>query len=128
MTFGNAISTCMSKYATFTGRATRSEYWWFYLFTLLVQWGGSIVSAITMSNNEIASGLFDMILSLAFLIPLLAAGTRRLHDNGRSGWWQLIALTGVGIIVLIIWWASEGSKEANNYGEPFSDIPEGSQV
>ncbi len=109
MTFGNAISTCMSKFFNFNGRASRPEYWWFYLFTLLLSW-----AAILIDKTEVVS----MLINLVFLLPVLAAGARRLHDTNRSGWWQLLMLTIIGIIPLIIWLASKGSDQENQYGSP----------
>ena len=106
MNFGQAITTCMSKYATFSGRARRSEYWWFYLFTLILSWGASLVAGDTLA----------FIVNLAFLLPILAAGARRLHDTGRSGWWQLLIFTIIGIIPLTIWLATDSKKEDNEYG------------
>lgn len=93
MEFGQAISSCFSKYATFSGRASRSEFWWFFLFQVLVSLAVSMV-------GETYSGL----VSLALLLPALAVGARRLHDIGRSGWWQLLMLTGIGLLLLIYWW------------------------
>ena len=93
MNFGQAISTCLSKYATFSGRASRPEFWWFFLFQLLVSVAASIVSE-----------RFGSLVNLALLLPALAVGTRRLHDIGKSGWWQLLMLTGIGFFVLIYWW------------------------
>jgi uncharacterized membrane protein YhaH (DUF805 family) len=93
MNFGQAISTCLSKYATFSGRASRPEFWWFFLFQLLVSIAASMIS-------ERLNGL----VSLGLLLPALAVGTRRLHDIGKSGWWQLLMLTGIGFFVLIYWW------------------------
>ncbi|WP_027467485.1 DUF805 domain-containing protein [Deefgea rivuli] len=98
MKFEESIKICFSKYADFKGRAIRSEYWWFALFTFLV-------SIALGMFSEVASGLF----SLATLLPSLAVGARRLHDTNRSGWWQLIGLVPViGWIVLIYWFAQEG--------------------
>jgi uncharacterized membrane protein YhaH (DUF805 family) len=57
---------------------------------------------------------------LALLLPSIAVGARRLHDTGRSGWWQLLTFTIIGIILLIVWFASDGEKDANKYGEPIS--------
>ncbi|NVK31747.1 MAG: DUF805 domain-containing protein [Gammaproteobacteria bacterium] len=107
MTFTDSISTCLAKYATFSGRASRSEFWWFQLFCLLMNWG-----AIIVDPTEIIATLIN----LAFLIPSLAVGARRLHDIGRTGWWQLIALTVIGLIVLIIFWAKEGRASVNKHG------------
>ena len=116
MNFSSAISACMGKYGTFKGRASRSEFWWFYLFTVLLSWGGSIVGAST--DSEIGADVVSTGISLIFLVPVIAVGSRRLHDINKSGWWQLILLTGIGAILLIIWWAKEGTKEINEYGEP----------
>ena len=113
MNFSTAISTCMSKYATFSGRATRSEFWWFYLFTVLITWGADLVGAVTLGPG---GEYFGTLVSLVFFVPAIAAGSRRLHDIGRTGWWQLLMLTGIGVILLIIWWASDSTPESNKYG------------
>ncbi len=109
ITFTNAISICMSKYFDFKGRATRSEYWWFYLFTILLSWG-----AILVDNTQVLSLLVNLVL----MIPVFSAGARRLHDTNRSGWWQLLILTIIGIIPLIVLLSIEGKKEDNIHGNP----------
>jgi len=109
MTFTKAISTCLGKYFDFKGRAARPEYWWFYLFTVILTWGSLLVD-----SSQVISSL----LSLAFFFPGLAAGARRLHDTNRSGWWQLLSLTIIGLIPLIIWLASKGDEGPNQHGEP----------
>jgi len=97
MTFQESIKVCLTKYADFSGRATRSEYWWFFLFIILVSVATSLVS-----------GTLSLVFSLATLLPSIAAATRRLHDTNRNGWWQLICLVPVvGIIVLIVFLAQE---------------------
>lgn len=103
ISFGDAIKICFNKYADFEGRARRSEFWWWYLFTVLV---GFAIGWIPIVGQ---------IASIALLVPSYAVGARRLHDTGRSGWWQLLQLTCVGTIVLIIWWC-EDSHEDNEYG------------
>jgi len=104
MTFGESISTCFSKYASFDGRAPRSEYWWFFLFTFLVSAAAGMVS-------ETLSGLF----SLAVLLPSLAVGARRLHDVNKSGWFLLLwFIPIIGWIVLVVWAVQEG-KEPNRF-------------
>lgn len=106
MNFGQAISTCLSKYATFSGRASRPEFWWFFLFQILV-------SIVTSFLGDIVNALA----SLALLLPALAVGARRLHDIGRSGWWQLVALTVIGILLIIYWAAQPTSDGANEYDQ-----------
>ena len=116
MNFIQSISNCMRKYVTFSGRATRSEFWWFYLFTVLVNLvatsqASSFVPALLdgqdMTENESSYFLnnffflyLSTITSLILLLPSLAVAVRRLHDVGRSGWWILIAFTVIGIIPL----------------------------
>ncbi|HQR59857.1 MAG TPA: DUF805 domain-containing protein [Methylophilaceae bacterium] len=106
MNFGDAIKTCFSKYADFSGRAKRPEFWWFVLFLFLV----SLVLGLV-------SNTVSLLFSLGTLIPSLAVGARRLHDTNRSGWWQLIGLIPViGWIVLIVFCAQEGESGDNQYG------------
>lgn len=107
MNFTQAIASCMSNYFTFSGRATRSEFWWFYLFTVLMSWGASIVGVALYGDGVV----FANIVSLVFMFPSLAVSARRLHDIGRSGWWLLIAFTIVGFILLIVWWATATKNE-----------------
>lgn len=107
MSFGDSISTCFNKYAEFVGRARRSEYWWFVLFGLIVS---IVLSPLSTSLSLLAS--------LALFVPSLAVAVRRLHDTGRSGWYLLISLIPlVGTIILIVWLATEGSPQPNQYGE-----------
>jgi uncharacterized membrane protein YhaH (DUF805 family) len=106
VSFGEAIATCLAKYATFSGRASRSEYWWFYLFTLLMQWGSLLVDP---------SGQLGGLVAIFFLLPNWAAAVRRLHDTGRSGWWLLIGLTIIGMIPLLVWSLMPSHDEANSY-------------
>ena len=104
MNFGQAISVCLSKYATFTGRASRPEFWWFFLFQILISIAASML-------GDVIAGL----VSLGLLLPALAVGTRRLHDIGKSGWWQLIMLTVIGLLVLIYWWVQPAVESGNDY-------------
>ena len=106
MSFGESIATCLAKYVTFSGRASRSEYWWFYLFTLLMQWGSLFADP---------SGQLGGLVAIVFLLPNWAAAVRRLHDTGRCGWWLLTGLTIIGMIPLLIWFAMPGHDEANGY-------------
>ena len=104
MNFGQAISGCLSKYATFSGRASRPEFWRFFLFQILISLAASMLGETI--NSLVALGL---------LLPALAVGTRRLHDIGKSGWWQLIMLTVIGLLVLIHWWVQPAVEGGNAY-------------
>jgi uncharacterized membrane protein YhaH (DUF805 family) len=115
MRFGDAVSTCFGKYATFGGRAMRSEFWYFVLFLFLLQIVAGIVDRVLQGDD---TGPVSLIVSLATVLPSLAAGCRRLHDTERSGWWQLLALIPIiGTIVLIVWFATRGTAGPNRYGE-----------
>ena len=118
MGFQESIKKCMGQYATFEGRASRSEFWWFYLFAVLIQWFAQIVFTVT-SGPELGAILAGIV-NLIFIVPLLAASARRLHDLNKSGWNYLWCMTIIGIIPVVYWWASEGSKESNQYGEPIT--------
>ena len=102
-------SVILKNYVNFEGRATRAEFWWFFLFNLIVS---AILSCLGKAGMWLSS-----IWSLAILLPQLALGARRLHDINKSGWWQLIAFVPVvGIIILIVWWVKEGDATENQYG------------
>ena len=106
MDFVQAIKSCLGQYATFSGRASRSEYWRFFLFQVLVM-------AATGMLGDVINGLA----SLALMLPALAVGTRRVHDIGRTGGWQLLLLTGIGFFVLLYWWVQPTDGASNIYGE-----------
>ncbi len=111
MSFGDAISDGFSKYATFTGRSSRSAYWWWTLFYVLIIIATSIVDA------AIESQVLSALAWLALIIPNLAVLVRRLHDTDHSGWWALIGLIPlVGAIVLIVF-ACTDSGPPNKYGD-----------
>lgn len=104
VTFTESIRTCFKKYTDFKGRASRSEFWWWTLFT-------TVTSIVLNSINENLFGAFGLVV----IVPSLAVGARRLHDTNYSGWLQLLLLIPiVGDIVLIIWWA-QAPKEPNKY-------------
>ena len=107
-----AVKTCLTKYAEFNGRAARPEFWWFVLAQMVV---GLILNMVL----PLVGGLF----SLAMLVPSLAVGSRRLHDIGKTGWFQLLGVIPlVGWIILIYWAAQPGETGANKYGPPPVDV------
>jgi len=118
MNLAESVKVCFSKYAVFKGRASRSEYWWFFLFNMLVVYAIMLIELFALGLSTM--GMISNVASLVFLLPQLAAFVRRLHDTGRSGWWYFLCLTIIGIIPLIIWLASEGSNEPNEYGDPIN--------
>jgi uncharacterized membrane protein YhaH (DUF805 family) len=119
MSFGDAITTCLRKYAVFSGRAGRPEYWWFVLFNVIVSFVTSILDSalgLDYGAGTSSNGVLSTIATLLLLVPNLAVGSRRLHDSGRSAWWLLIALVPcVGFIVLIIFFC-QASQGPNQHG------------
>jgi uncharacterized membrane protein YhaH (DUF805 family) len=108
----------LKKYATFSGRAQRAEYWYFALFYILIFCGLSIIDGITGSfSSEAGMGFLGGLLTLGLLIPSIAVGVRRLHDTGRSGWWLLIVLIPlIGAIVLFVFTVEDSAAGDNSYG------------
>ena len=106
MGFLKSLEVCFVNYFTFSGRASKREYWWFALFNFIV----------------VGLGGPESVLFLAFIFPGFAAGSRRLHDTGKSGWWQLLwVIPIVGWIILILFLTADPEKGANKYGPPLND-------
>lgn len=141
MGFIEAVKTCFSKYATFKGRAMRSEFWYFMLFGMLIQFVLMVFLMSSIDFNALASdnpedhfagvsaiygstiGILLLVVGLALILPSIAVGARRLHDSGRTGWWQLlyfvtaIPLIGlVALLALIYFWVQKSQPEENKYG------------
>jgi uncharacterized membrane protein YhaH (DUF805 family) len=122
MSFFDAVKSVYSNYTNFGGRARRSEYWWFYLFSIIV----NIVLDIMMevgggrgSDNPIAliGSIAAVVWGLGTILPQLAVGVRRLHDSDRSGWWLLLwCIPIIGWIILIIWLCQPSVSGTNKYG------------
>jgi uncharacterized membrane protein YhaH (DUF805 family) len=109
MTFMESVKTCLNKYADFNGRATRSEYWWFYLAYLLAYIPLAVLTAVT------GSGIFamlGMVISLGAMLPQIAAGARRMHDSDKSGWFLLVPFYNLYLAVI------PGTPEENRFGPP----------
>lgn len=119
MSFGQSISTVFSKYATFSGRARRSEFWYWQLFVALVSALLSILDSalgLQLRDGAAGPGWLGLVFALAVVIPTIAVTFRRLHDTGRSGWWWLLSLIcGIGAIILLIFCIVD-SKPDNEYG------------
>ena len=121
MDIQTSIKTCFSKYATFSGRASRSEFWLFQLFTFLGSIATLIIDVMILGFSlDDASSPTNLIFLLIVMIPSVAVGCRRLHDLNKSGWWQLLYLTIIGIILLTIWWATQGENKKNKFGLPIN--------
>ncbi|MGJ7442469.1 DUF805 domain-containing protein [Aquipuribacter sp. MA13-6] len=137
MTFTQAVSSVLGQYAGFRGRARRSEFWWWNLFTLLV---GLTVAAteVALGIGGEASGPVSTLLALVLLLPNLSVSVRRLHDSSRSGWWLLIALVPVaGFVVLLLFFLAPSTAGGNAHGpdprlltdlEPSGELPRPDEV
>jgi uncharacterized membrane protein YhaH (DUF805 family) len=114
----NWFLLALKKYAEFSGRSRRSEYWYFVLFYVLIYMGLALVDTLTGSFNAASGmGILSGIYSLGMLIPSIAVGVRRLHDTDRSGWWLLISFVPViGAIVLIVFFFQDSQPGENRFG------------
>lgn len=118
MNFGEAIASGFRNYVTFSGRAVRSEYWYWVLFALILGIVTGILDRAVFPDSETAAGPINTIANVIILLPSLAIGVRRLHDIDRSGWWYLIVFTIIGIIPLIYWACQPGTPGPNRFGPP----------
>ncbi|MDD8024760.1 MAG: DUF805 domain-containing protein [Paracoccaceae bacterium] len=128
MDFQTAVRTCLQKYVTFSGRATRPEYWWFVLFIVLGQILLNIIDSMLFNTGGVShgpgfwayrgnSGPLSGLFGLAVLLPAIAAGVRRLHDTGRSGWWLLITFIPlIGGLVLLYFFVQPSDPGRNDFG------------
>jgi len=117
MSFQDAVRTCLQqKYADFNGRARRSEYWYFVLFSLIAGIVANILNSILHLPSSNTNTLLGGLLNLALLLPSIGVGVRRLHDTGRSGWWLLLGFAIIiGWIILLVWFIQD-SQGDNKYG------------
>ena len=129
MEFNEAYKTCLiKKYATFSGRAPRSEYWYFVLFLLLASILTTIMDAMLFPSVDIVEDLWtpiNAIFSLLTVIPSISAAARRLHDVDRSGWWQLLYFTIIGSLLVLYWLIKKSDSGNNKHGtNPLQTLPE----
>ena len=108
----------LKKYADFSGRASRREYWWFVLFTTLASLILAVVdSALGTFNDQAGMGMLGGLYALLVLLPTIGVQVRRLHDVDRSGWWLLIYLVPlVGMIVIFVFACMKGTPGSNRFG------------
>jgi len=129
--FKSAVADGLKKWATFSGRTGRYDYFAFELFAMiLLNAIGSVfeyfVEANVSPTQRDLVNIIRQLINLALVAPFFAVTTRRLHDIGRSGWWQLIGLTGVGLF-LVIYWTCKKSTSENRFGEVVPD-PQGGRM
>ena len=113
--FGTAIKLFFHNWKNFSGRSTRSEFWYAYLFQMII---GTVIGYVPFLPLLI----FGLVISLVVYIPFLAVSIRRLHDIGKSGWWYLIAFTCVGAFVLLYWYSKPGDPCSNQYGPSAEEL------
>jgi uncharacterized membrane protein YhaH (DUF805 family) len=108
----------LKKYADFSGRAPRAEYWWFYLLIIIGYIVATILDSLLGLDGAVGPyGIVTALFGLAVLIPSIAVGARRLHDTDRSGWWLLIGLIPlIGAIVLLVFFVLPGTQGSNRFG------------
>ncbi len=120
MNFPQAIASCFINYATFSGRAARSEYWYWVLFLTVGRLATRILDAAIFHspfNEYFSVHPLNSIFSLVVLVPTLAVAVRRLHDVDRSGWWLLMYFTIIGMIYpLLVWKCTKGTEGENRFG------------
>jgi len=115
-TFVGALKDGFSRYVDFGTRSTRSQYWWWTLWTILIGFVTGFLDGI-LGMGEI--GAINALASLVTFLPSIAVAIRRLHDIGRSGWWFLLVFIPiVGWIVLIVFYCTETTNESNQWGPP----------
>jgi len=108
----NYYLSVLKKYAVFSGRAQRAEYWYFVLFNMIISIVLGIIDGVIGSG-----GILGAIYPLAVLIPSIAVSVRRLHDTNHSGWWLLISLLPlIGAIILLVFLVRDSQPGQNQYG------------
>ena len=120
-----AVRTVLSKYATFSGRASRAEFWWWILAIFLLSLLTRLIDAFVFApmlgfgaGDENPGQPLSALVSLAILLPAIAVGARRLHDIGRSGWWLFLSLIPVLGTVILIYFYIQPSDDENQWGAP----------
>lgn len=119
MSFTEAIKSGFANYVSFSGRARRSEYWYWTLFVIVATVAANIIDGVLGS-----APLVSLVVGLGLLLPGLAVSFRRLHDTGRSAWWLLILLVPlIGAIVLIVFYVQDSEPTENRFGPSPKTLP-----
>ena len=117
LTFSEAIDCALKcNYLNFSGRAALSDVWWFMLFSLLTFFTSVFVVGVL---GEVAAYVVGALVLMFLMLPMLSMAVRRLHDVNRSGWWLPLAVTGIGLLPLLVWFCTGSYMDYNRYG----DIP-----
>ncbi len=117
LTFSEAIDCALKcNYLNFSGRAALSDFWWFMLFSLLTFFTSVFVVGVL---GEVAAYVVGALVLMFLMLPMLSMAVRRLHDVNRSGWWLPLAVTGIGLLPLLVWFCTGSYMDYNRYG----DIP-----
>lgn len=120
MSFTDAVRSVLTQYAVFSGRARRSEYW-FYMLAYVI-----VYAVLTILDNLLGLGFLAMLMSLALLLPSLAVTVRRLHDTDRPWWWVLVCMIPIVNLLVIFYLATDGTPGPNTYGpDPKNRQPAG---
>ena len=115
MNFIESIKICFSKYKTFSGRASRSEFWWFFLFVLIINFFATAIDVLIFNFSFSDYGVTFILFNIIILLPQLSVAVRRLHDINKSGKWYLIILTGIGSLFLFYWFTRKSINENNKF-------------
>jgi len=121
---GDAIRTVFSKYATFSGRAGRPEFWWWVLFVFIVQAVAGVIDQSIYGPPQVTDQVMvytwqplSSLVALILLLPNIAVAVRRLHDTGRTGWWVLINIIPlIGALIFIYFAVQPSDKDVNQFG------------
>ena len=106
----------LKKYAVFSGRAHRKEYWFFFLVNVLIALALGVIDGLIGISGDANQSVLVSLYWLAVLVPSIAVGVRRLHDTGRSGWWMLLGLVPIVGLVLLVFLVLDGQRGPNAYG------------
>jgi len=113
MKFPDAIKSCFNNFINFEGRATRSEYWWWFLFYIVTYIAAMFIDLV------LSLGVLSLVVSLVLFAPSIAVGARRLHDINKSGWWQLLIIIPlIGFLILIFFYVKKSDVGTNRFGPP----------